>query len=91
MSSELINIPFAIPARDLKLGDVVDLDFMTGPFNTAIVRQATPEFVILFRPYVHNSDFSHTGGIICYHGSEDVTLLRDSTVRLMLRERRMIK
>lgn len=60
----------------LKVGDVIKISSCETPYNHCTVKKVLPndEGVILFRPYVHTSDFSYTGGIICYVGFEEYTL-----------------
>lgn len=58
----------------LSLGDIVQL-FDDG-YGTATVVQITDDEVHLFRPYVHTADFSYTGGVIPYIGTETVKLWR---------------
>jgi hypothetical protein len=62
-----------VELKDLKLGDVVRLDLQA--YGDATVRKINADgTVVVFRPYVHSEDFSYTGGVICYIGTEDVTL-----------------
>jgi hypothetical protein len=61
----------ALSVTELKLGDVVALDFRGDPWNYAIVRNITKTDVVLWRPYGHISRTVTTGGITCYHGLED--------------------
>ena len=62
-----------VEIKDLKLGDVVNLD--TQAYGHATVRKINEDgTVVVFRPYVHTEDFSYTGGVICYIGTENITL-----------------
>jgi hypothetical protein len=88
---ESFPIPVTIAARHVKLGDTIELAFMTGPFRMAVARQVTDKEIVLFRSYIHTSDFSYTGGVICYHGYEDVVISRDSNTLLRLCERRELR
>lgn len=65
-----------VPARDLVLGDVVKV--MEGAWGWATVVRIEEDVVHLFRPYVHVGDFSYTGGVLHYIGSETFSLIRDS-------------
>jgi len=67
----------------LGLGDIIEL-FDDG-YGTATVQQVTADEVIAFRPYVHTADFSYTGGVMCYIGTETVKMGRcsDRTVKLL--------
>ncbi len=55
---------------ELQLADIVEV--FEGPFGTGIVRQIDKEFVTVFRPYGTTADFSYTGGVICYTGTEEI-------------------
>ena len=35
------------------------------------VKQIHDGYITFFRPYTHTADFSHTGGVICYVGTEE--------------------
>jgi len=62
-----------VEIKDLKLGDVVRLDMQA--YGCATVRKINEDgTVIVFRPYIQTADFSYTGGVICYIGTEDFTL-----------------
>jgi hypothetical protein len=71
------------PVSELSLGDIVDLGWTDG-YSVATVKNISKDGEItLFRPYVHTSDFSHSGGVSCYVGIEEfqicggtVTLLK---------------
>lgn len=72
-----------IKARQMKLGDVVRTG--TDAFADAIVKKITDKHVTLFRPYGHASDFSYTGGVICYTGTEewDIPLSGEAAYELL--------
>ena len=63
-----------IKAKDLKLGDVVELG--NGPWMTAIVRKIDKSsplgFVTFYRPYGHSDDFGYgdPAQVICLTGVE---------------------
>lgn len=61
---------------ELVLGDKVQV--VEGPFGWGTVVEITDEIVKVFRPYVHISDFTYTGGVLHYVGHEYVTYFRDS-------------
>jgi hypothetical protein len=69
--------PFQAEARDLRLADTVQVN-PAYLWNTAIVKQITDHDVILFRPYGTTADFAYTGGVICYVGIEEYSILRDN-------------
>lgn len=84
-----MSLPATIPARDLKLADVIKL--FEGPWGYAVVKQITDDRVILFRPYAQTADFSYTGGVICYVGiEENCSLCRDDSLYQVF-ERRDLK
>lgn len=66
----------------LALGDVVRL-IDDAAYGCGTVQQITADEVHVFRPYVHTADFSYTGGVICYIGTE--------TVKLWKRDYRMVE
>ena len=78
MKNEYFHPPLKISAERLQLNDRIRLSFMHSPFNVAVVKNVTEDYVHLFRPYIHTSDFSSTAGVICYHGHEDFALHRKS-------------
>lgn len=65
-------------ATDLVLGDKVDL-LGGDPYGWGTVVQITAEEVHIFRPYVHIGDFSYTGGVQHYIGTELVKVYKFST------------
>ena len=58
-----------VKRSELKLGDIVQS--FEGSYDHATVKQIKSASIVLFRPYVHTSDFSHSGGVICYIGFEE--------------------
>lgn len=70
MSSKL-----GLKIDELVLGDKVDL--LSGdPYGWGTVVQITDETVKVVRPYVHIGDFTYTGGVLHYLGTEEITLIR---------------
>ncbi len=65
-----------VKGTELRLADVVNLDFVTG-YDTATIKNITEDGITLFRPYVHTADFSYTSGVICYLGFEEWTIPHD--------------
>ena len=61
-----------VKARDLKLGDVVDLE--GGGYMVATVVKTGEGRVRVVRPFVHTGSFSYTGGVLWYIGVEEVDL-----------------
>jgi hypothetical protein len=88
--TETFNPPITTYFRDVKLGDVLRLDFMRGSaFNVGVVKNIKNGVVSVYRSYIHTSDFIHTGGVTVYHGSEDIYFDRsDETTKISLLERR---
>ena len=64
---------------DMELGDTVRYEPFGTAWNQAIVKQITASDVVLWRPYGTTADFSYTGGVICYIGTEQYTVPRDSS------------
>lgn len=60
-----------LKTSELKLGDVVSVFEHKEGFDTATVINIVNGEVVLFRPYVHISDYSHTGGVTPYLGFEE--------------------
>ncbi len=61
--------------EQLQLTDKVKLG--DGPYMTATVKQIRDDgTVTFFRPYVHTSNFSYTGGVICTIGIEEFSTNR---------------
>lgn len=79
--------------RELQLGDRVRLfdgDDPGAAYMDATVINVTEKDVTFFRPYVHIGDFSHTGGVTPYIGTEQFSVPRDhgtGTVSLLHREK----
>ena len=93
------TVPYECKARETRMGDVVllnhtkhqpvDLKYqIPTAYHTATVIKITDTEVRVFRPYVHTSDFTYTGGIIPYTGIEEFGLWPDSTV-LVVQESRV--
>lgn len=72
-----------VPMKNLKLGDRVEL--FEGAYGTATVIQIEDDKVTFYRPYIHTSDFSYTGGVIPYIGTETCIFLMtpDKTFNLL--------
>ena len=70
-----------VSASGLKLKDVVDLDFQYGYATVTNIKDGV---ITLFRPYVHTSDFSYTGGVIPYIGFEIITVSQHGIRSFML-------
>lgn len=79
-------------ARDLQLGDVIDIGSMgSAGWTTAIVKQIEGGNVHLFRPYGTTADFSYTGGVICYVGMEQYTVPLSSDMEFYVHIRQELK
>ena len=72
MSNQLIN------ATNLQLADKVIRVTNDGSpdlkLGISTVQQIKDGIITMFRPYTHTSDFSYTGGVICYVGIEEFTI-----------------
>lgn len=85
--------PTILSASQLQLGDTVQMvrDSVT-PFATSMVVQVTENKVTLFRPYGHLGDFSYTGGVIPYIGTEKYDIERHySSSTFVLLERKTLR
>ena len=78
-----------IARNELCLGDVVEC--FEGPYGTGTVVKITNEYVRVFRVYVHVSDFSYTGGVMHYTGSETIDYPLDRSGTIPLREHMRMK
>lgn len=83
--------PLRVRASALQLADVVRIaandgsgEALDGPFTFMVVKKVTDEEVRFFRPYVHTGDFSYTGGVICYLGTEEYGVCRDNASAMYL-------
>lgn len=86
--------PKTVRARDLKLGDVIRLSPACDAYRDAVVKQlagGSRPLVVLFRPYAHSGDFSYTGGVICYTGTEEWSIPRDDSPVERIRHGRALK
>ena len=71
-------------ARNLGLGDVARLpsDGNTE-YSSFTVVKIDEDGIHVVRPYVHVGDFSYTGGVLHYLGTENFTLGPDTEVDLL--------
>lgn len=71
-----------VKVEELGLGDVVQLSF--AEYGTATVYRVNPDGSRqVWRPYVHTSGFSYTGGVIPSIGIEDFSLRPGTTITLL--------
>jgi hypothetical protein len=59
-----------VPTKELKLGDVIRSDHAGVYVDSTVVKIESP-FVTLIRPFVHLADFTYTGGVMHYIGTEE--------------------
>ena len=82
-----------VKASDLGLGDVVR--FSKDGYGDATVikieEKDGDKWITVFRPYVHISDFSYTGGVIPYIGTERFSVYGTAEVELLKRCRTEIR
>jgi hypothetical protein len=71
---------FKAKISELHLGDTVKL--FDGPFGFGVVTKISGGVVKVFRPYATTADFSYTGGVIPYIGTEEVAYLMEGTFQL---------
>jgi hypothetical protein len=88
--TETFDPPLTTYFRDVKLGDVLRLDFMRGSaFNVGVVEKIEDGLVSVYRSYIHTSNFTHSGGVTVYQGHEDIYFNRDDMhTKISLLERR---
>ncbi len=69
----------------INLGDIVELNNdSNNPYRHCTVCKVNDDGTVnLFRPYTHTSDFSYTGGVICYVGIEHIDNVNPSHLRLI--------
>lgn len=79
-----------IPATELKLADVVQLDGFFGGWGTAIVKQIKDGLITFWRPYGHSGEFEYSGGVICYIGLEEFSVFVDSNRTYNVVERKRL-
>ncbi len=84
---EVTTMKTRVKAETLQLRDIVRSMNADEPFSCATVVKIDNErrMVYLFRPYVHCEDFSYTGGVIHYIGSETYPIWFDTDVELLER------
>lgn len=88
----IINSHLIVKTSELQLADVVRRVGSRGyAYDYCTVRQIKDGVVTLFRPYVHTADFSGTGGVICYIGTEDIELRVDDSSRWYVLQRKELK
>jgi hypothetical protein len=78
-----------VKASELALADVVKV--FDDAYGYATVTQVTEDEVTLFRPYVHTSDFSYTGGVIPYVGVETTKVWRKGSTEFELLKKGAVK
>jgi hypothetical protein len=87
--TETFDPPVTTYFRDVKIGDVLRLDWMGGcAFNVGVVKNIKNNVVDVYRSYIYTPDFTHTGGVVVLQGHEDIVVSRDSTLKISLIERR---
>lgn len=63
-----------VEGTELVLGD--EIRAFEGAYGWVTVVKVDEDTVTVFRPYVHVGNFSYTGGVLHYLGSETFTLAR---------------
>ena len=74
---------------DLRLADVVKV--FDGPWSTGIVTHIDGNMVTMFRPYGTTADFSYSGGVIPYIGTETIKVPVDSSRMFLVMERKELR
>ena len=81
-----------LKTSELQLADVVcQMDSRTNPFSTCVVTKVEDGKVTLFRPYAVTADFSYTGGVIPYTGTEQYEVEQDSNLMWDVFSRKELK
>ena len=75
MSTSTYGFVMVYP-RELRLGDKVKL--FEGDYGTGTVFNVEGGAVSIIRPYIHTADFSYTGGVQWYIGTETVKVSVES-------------
>lgn len=84
--------PTIITAKEMQLADTISLSkLIDTSWRTAVVKQIKDGYITLFRPYVHTEDFSYTGGVICYLGTEEFTVSQDNSMEYTLLDRKELR
>jgi hypothetical protein len=73
-----------VKVSDLRLGDVVQC--FDAPWGTGIVKKIGEDGATIFRPYGTTADFAYSGGVLCYVGTEEYTVSRNSEIVLYERK-----
>lgn len=78
----------SLKANEMKIGDVVKLANVTSAYSHSTVIKIDKEnnLITLFRPYVHLADFTYTGGVIPYVGTEKHEIWMNSPCEYILIE-----
>lgn len=69
--------------QEIGLGDVVDFGWKDGYSQGTVCCTHVNGLVDVFRVYVKSEDFSYTGGVICYIGTEVVKNISTSGLTLV--------
>jgi hypothetical protein len=70
------------------MGDVIEVQVLRGvEYTQSTVVNITDEVITLFRPYVHTSDYTYTGGLMRYLGFEEYTIWPTTQVTIIAESR----
>ena len=75
--------------QSIGLGDVVSLQWSDGYDNGTVCQVHKDGTIDVFRPYVHNADFSYAGShegslsVICYIGVETTKGINPERVKVL--------
>jgi len=70
------QVTIVVPGVDIVLGDAIKL--MDTPYGWATVVKIEGDNLHVFRPFVHIGNFSYTGGVLHYTGTETFTVVRSA-------------
>lgn len=87
-----IDVRLRYHMQNVSLGDIVELSCIsTAPYRHCTVSKLNEDGTVnLFRPYVHTSDFSYTGGVICYVGIENIDSVNPAHLTLIEKGRALL-
>lgn len=85
--------------KTIKMSELQVADKYTDPscptFGVSVVKSTVIDqgykHIRFFRPYPVTADFEYTGGVICYVGIEDATIIARDDVEVILLERKKLE
>lgn len=84
-----MTTPLTLRADQLRLADTIQC--FDGPWGTGVVQSIDDQYVTVFRPYGTTADFSYSGGVIPYIGTETIKYWRETTLDFIVWDRKTLK